>query len=56
MDTTNSNPEAAPSEKLSARNTGSIEAKEIDMRLGDVLATTPDSAENKRVLRRIDYW
>lgn len=56
MGTATSNPESVLSEKMSARCAGSIEAKEVDMQLGEVSTTAPSSADNKRVLRRIDYW
>jgi hypothetical protein len=56
MGTAISNPEAVPSEKVPASYTGSIEAKEVDMQLGEVSTAAPNSADSKRVLRRIDYW
>ncbi|KAJ9645412.1 hypothetical protein H2204_000991 [Knufia peltigerae] len=55
MGTATSNPESVLSEKMSAGCAGSIEAKEVDMQLGEVSTTAPSSADNKRVLRRIDY-
>ncbi|KIW19111.1 hypothetical protein PV08_03403 [Exophiala spinifera] len=38
-----------------ASYTGSIEAKDVDMQLGEISTTALSSADNKRVLRRIDY-